>query len=113
MDDFFKNLSQKTKELEKWNREWEKIHNPIWKFNNKGISFEKAGKIEKAISEYEKCLRWMYLNQIAWHSPNRLRILYKKVKHQNEKEFLIEFTLFCKSKGIEYPATFDNQLNKL
>lgn len=96
----------------------DKIYNTIAALNNKGISFEKLGNIEKAIVEYEKCMNLMIenfdiLTQLAWHSPNRLRILYKKLKHPNEKQFLIEFTSFCKSRNIEYPAVFDNQLNKL
>lgn len=96
----------------------DRLCNDIAKLNNKGISFEKSGKIEKAIIEYEKCMNLMIDNfdsitQIAWHSPNRLRVLYKKVKHPNERQFLIEFTSFCKSNEIEYPKIFDNQLKKL
>lgn len=113
-------IKRETKVLKEWNKKWEKIHAPIVKYNNKGIAFEKAGEIKKAIVEYEKCLQWMYdhfdgeyLKQIAWHSPNRLRILYKKEKSQKEKEFLETFISFCQQNSIEVPEAFKNQLDKL
>ena len=59
--------------------------NDIVVLNNKGIEFEKNGNIKKAIEQYEKCInlimdKFDVFHQIAWHSPDRLRILYKKEK---------------------------------
>lgn len=100
--------------------ESEKILNKIVSFNNRGISNEKNGELKKAISEYEKCLECMYENyelgyvrQIAWHSPDRLRILYKKEKHPNEKEFLETFISFCERNSIEIPEAYLKQLDKI
>jgi len=113
----FEDLKKDLKSVQSENRAWEKLNAPIWKLNDKGILFEKSGKLEKAIVEYEKCLKYMLDNypqiEIAWHSPNRLRILYKKVKHPNEKQFLIEFINFCRANDIQYPELFDKQLSKL
>ncbi len=101
-------------------QERDRILNNITKFNNSGIQFEKLGMIEKAISTYEKCTKYMIENYgkgwgdgIAWHSPNRLRILYKKEKHPREIDFLTEFTNFCKLKNIEYPEIYERRLNQL
>jgi hypothetical protein len=120
MNDFMSEIERETKVLREWNKKWEKIHAPIVKHNNKGIAFEKDGEIKKAIGEYEKCLQWMYdhfdgeyLKQIAWHSPNRLRVIYKKEKHPKEREFLETFISFCELWNIEVPETFRNQLAKL
>jgi hypothetical protein len=100
-------------------KESERILNEIASLNNRGIHFEKEGMIGNAIIEYEKCMKVMYesiINKIrkdiAWHSPNRLRILYKKEKHPREKEFLKEFTLFCFEHDIVIPALFHKQLSK-
>ena len=65
-------------------KESNRILNEIASLNNKGIQYEKSGMIEKALIEYQKCMKLMYesiqngiRNDFAWHSPNRLRILYK------------------------------------
>lgn len=127
LTEYFKNITKngggivsQKKDNVGFNRMWNKINGPICKFNNKGINLEKAGKIDRAIIEYEKCLQWMYdhfdnyyLNQIAWHSPDRLRILYKKVNDPKEIDFLSEFILFCKRNEIKYPDIYDRQLDKV
>lgn len=120
MGDFMAKIRRETKVLEEWNKKWGKIYAPILKYNNKGIEYEKDGEIKKAIGEYEKCLQYMYhhfdgefIKSIAWHSPNRLRILYKKGKSQKEKAFLETFISFCKQNSIDVPAIFKNQLDRL
>lgn len=119
-NDFNRECKIEIQKLEKWNKKWDEINRSVCNYNNKGIAFEKNGETGKAIAEYEKCLKWIYthfdgeyMNQIAWHSPDRLRVLYKKLKHLKEKEFLIEFTYFCKSHNISYSPIYDSQLERL
>lgn len=99
-------------------RDW--VLNQVVSLNNEGIKLEKSGMIEKAIEEYEKCMRIMYESikngiwkDFAWHSPNRLRILYKKLKHPHENFFLGEFISFCEKSNIEFPDIFRKQLQKI
>ena len=112
------NLRAETQKLKEENLKWEKVNYPIADMNNKGIQYEKSGMIERAILEYEKCMVHMYnhiggeyLNSFAMHSPDRLRILYKKEKHPKEKIFLKEFIDFCNKHSIKYPEIFERQLN--
>lgn len=95
------------------------VLNEIASLNNNGIKYEKSGKIEEACIEYENCMKIMYygiknkiLKNFAWHSPARLRILYKKGKHLREKEFLNEFINFCNYHRITCPEAFQKQLDK-
>ncbi|QGY44129.1 hypothetical protein GM418_10805 [Maribellus comscasis] len=119
-DDFMNEVERETKELREWNRQWSLVNSPVVKFNNKGIEYEKSGMIDKAILEYEKCMVHMYkhiggpfMKSFARHSPNRLRILYKKQKHPKEKEFLREYISKCKEYSIECPDIFKRQLDKI
>ena len=114
------NLRAETQKLKEENRKWSEVNSPIADMNNKGIQYEKSGMIEKAILEYEKCMNHMYkhiggeyLDSFATHSPNRLRILYKKEKHPKEKIFLKEFIDFCNEHSLKYPEIFERQLLKL
>ena len=111
---------RKLQKAEEWNKNWNKINSPVVSFNNKGIAFEKSGEMDKAIKEYEKCLDWIYarfdgiyMKNIAWHSPDRLRVLYKKLKSPKEKDFLIRFTSFCKTNGVDYPQIYNKALSVL
>lgn len=111
-------LSEAEKELNHRN-EFNKLLYEIASLNNKGIQYEKSGMIKLAIIEYEKCMEVMYEGikkkvdkSIAWHSPDRLRVLYKREKHPREKEFLNEFISFCLEHGIKYPEIYARQLKK-
>ncbi|MCX6222433.1 MAG: hypothetical protein NTZ69_15790 [Bacteroidia bacterium] len=113
------NLIAETKKQNEWHKKWNKINSPVVSFNNKGIVFEKSGEVGKAIQEYEKCIEWIfdnfdgvYMKAIAWHSPDRLRVLYKKTGNPKEREFLIRFTNFCIVQNIDYPKIYDTQLEK-
>jgi len=55
--------------------------------NNKGIAFEKEGKIDLAIAVYEKNI---VIGYSAHHSYKRLMIIYKKVKdYENERRVIL------------------------
>lgn len=58
--------------------------------NNKGIAFEKEGKIYEAIEVYEENLQIGYP---ASHSFDRLMILYRKLKDYNNEIRVIERAL--------------------
>jgi tetratricopeptide (TPR) repeat protein len=63
--------------------------------NNKGIAYEKANKIDEAISCYEQNVS---LGYPARHSYQRLMVLYRKVKNYHVELVVIEkaITLFGK-----------------
>ncbi len=120
MDRFLANLERDIKRLRKKNSEWSKVFNPIVTLNNEGIAYEKRGEIDQAIKVYEKCLIHMYehiggehLRSFAWHSPDRLRVLYKKMNSPKQKPFLEEFIYKCKSHSIEVPEIYTRQLDRL
>ncbi len=84
--------------------------------NNKGSEYEKSGKFKNAITKYEKCMEIMYNYNpvhIAWHSPDRLRVLYKKIGSSKELEFLETFANFCNNNSIEIPEIYNKRLNQL
>lgn len=84
--------------------------------NNKGIEYEKAGEIKKAITKYEKCIEVMCGygdSRIAWHAPERLRILYKKMENPKELEFLETFSNYCNENHIELPEIYTKRINQL
>jgi len=119
LDELDRPSREEYKKLKESNRKWSEVNAPVGDYSNKGIALEKTGEIEKAITEYEKCLEHIYENygkgymdRVAWHSPTRLRILYRKTKNEKEEQFLRDFIEFCDRNKIEYPVQFKNQLNR-
>jgi hypothetical protein len=97
-------------------KSFESYLNDVSSLNNKGIEFEKEGNLNNAISNYEKCMQKMYdysTVNIAWHSPERLRILYRKTESPKELEFLEIFTEYCKNNSIKFPDIYTKRLNQL
>lgn len=84
--------------------------------NNKGINFEEKGDIVNAIICYEECMDLMYTentNKIAWHSPERLRILYKKTGNNKEYQFLVKFVDYCNAWNLAMPEIYNKRLKQL
>jgi len=95
---------------------FESYLNTVSSLNNQGIEFEKEGNLIKAILKYEKCMQVMYdysPKHIAWHSPDRLRILYRKTESPKELQFLEIFIGFCNNNSIEIPELYNKKLNQL
>lgn len=115
-DSIIQQAKEKKEHYEKFNAYLAKVGN----YNNEGIEYEKAGNFDLAIKEYEKCMDIMYESiesgirkDFAWHSPDRLRILYKKFDHPKQKEFLEKFVNFCNKYNQGCPDIFTNQLQKI
>lgn len=104
--------------LKEQRRKSDNVLRRIATLNNKGIQLEKEGSIEGAIEVYEECFNVMFnnrhiYNRLAWHSIDRLRILYKKTKHSNEKEYLLRaFQLFQKY-DVSAPESFVKRFQQL
>lgn len=73
--------------------------------NNKGISYEKSGNIDKAIRCYEENILIGYR---ARHSFDRLMILYRKLKDYDNELRVIE-----KAIKIFKEQKYSDRLNKL
>ncbi|MBP1631316.1 MAG: hypothetical protein H6Q15_2209 [Bacteroidetes bacterium] len=77
-------------ELERKSKEYLDNERALYKccdLNNKGIAFEKEGKINLAIAEYEKNI---VIGYPAHHSYKRLMIIYKKAKdYENERRVIL------------------------
>jgi tetratricopeptide (TPR) repeat protein len=68
-------------------KEREKLLNQTARLNNKGIAYEKEGKIKQAINVYEKNIE---LGYPAHRSFQRLMILYRKAKdYENERRVVL------------------------
>jgi tetratricopeptide (TPR) repeat protein len=79
-------LSEMDKKLQE-HKEREKLLNQTARLNNKGIAYEKEGKIKQAINVYEKNIE---LGYPAHRSFQRLMILYRKAKDYDNEMRVIE-----------------------
>lgn len=82
-------------------KEQEKALSQCSKRNNRGISFEKAGKIKSAIRVYEENIKEGYP---AHHSYKRLMVLYHKAKDYENEERVIYRALEVFGNYPEYSA---------
>lgn len=83
-----------------------KVLSKCAKLNNRGIVFEKAGKVKSAIRVYEECIDLCYP---AHHAFKRLMVLYHKAKDYENEERVIYKAL--EVFGV-YPE-YENRLDKL
>lgn len=74
------------------------------KLNNRGISYEKAGKIKAAINTYERNIESDYP---AHHSFKRLMILYRKNKDYDNEIRVIERALEVFPEETDYAERYD------
>ncbi len=85
--------------------------NKTAELNNKGIAFEKAGKITEAIDVYEKNLLIGYL---ARHSYTRLMIIYHKEKRYDDEIRVIETAIAAFSKeSVRYSKNIEKWNERL
>lgn len=71
--------------------ERENTINRTAELNNKGITLEKAGKIQEAIKIYEQNIS--YGDCRATHSYERLMVLYRRLKDYNNEKRIIELAI--------------------
>lgn len=86
-----------------------RILNKTAQLNNKGIEYEKSGKLKQAISTYEKNIE---IGFPAHHSYKRLMVLYRKSKDYENEERVIERALEVFGEYPEYIERLE-KLHKL
>lgn len=77
-------------ELQRYNRQQGKILSKVSETNNKGIAFEKEGRIDEAIQVYEENI---LLKHPATHAYKRLMILYRRNKDYDNELRVIKIAI--------------------
>lgn len=85
-----------------------KALNKCAKLNNRGIAYERAGKVKSAIRVYEENIE---LGYPAHHAFKRLMVLYHKAKDYENEERVIHRALEVFGSYREYEDRF-NKLKK-
>lgn len=85
-------------------RAYEKKLKQCAALNNKGIAFEKEGKIKSAINNYEKNIESDYS---ARHSYDRLLILYRKAKDYDNELRVCESAIEVFPNDAKYPERLE------
>lgn len=85
-------------------RAYEKKLKQCAALNNKGIAFEKEGKIKSAINNYEKNIESDYP---ARHSYDRLLILYRKAKDYDNELRVCESAIEVFPNDAKYPERLE------
>ena len=110
-DKMFDDIKAKKKQLDEFNYKIDKCA----ELNNKGIEYEKEGRIEEAIRVYEEN---MLLGHPAKHSYERLMILYRKKKDYENELRVIQTAINVRmkenerraKKSLEYCPKYKNEI---
>lgn len=98
-DSYLSNINKEIDRLQAHNRAWEKRYSVLIAYQEKGTQYEKQGKIDDAINEYNKAIDYGFrftddfgVNHF-FHSIERLMILYRKRKDYDNELRIIDLAL--------------------